>query len=54
LPDGRGLIAEVVLPLSEGVHAFAAGDWARVIANIEPIRDRIVEVGFWLHRTLAA
>jgi hypothetical protein len=44
-PDGTGLMAEVVLPLSEGMHAFAAGDWKRTIATIEPLRARIVEVG---------
>jgi tetratricopeptide (TPR) repeat protein len=44
-PSGQGVIPEVVLPLSEGLNAFAAGDWPRAIARIEPIRGRIIALG---------
>jgi tetratricopeptide (TPR) repeat protein len=44
-PSGQGIIAEVVLPLSEGLHAFAAGDWQRTIEHIEPIRGRLIALG---------
>ena len=43
--DPTGLMGEVTLPLVEGLHAFAARDWPRVIAKIEPVRARIVELG---------
>jgi hypothetical protein len=43
--DATGLAAEVVAPLLEGLHAFAAGDYARCIARIEPLRPRIVQLG---------
>jgi tetratricopeptide (TPR) repeat protein len=43
--DPTGLMGEVTLPLVEGLHAFAARDWPRVIAKIEPLRPRIVELG---------
>ncbi len=43
--DRSGLIGEVVVPLVEGVHAFAGGDWRRAIEWIEPLRPRIVEIG---------
>jgi tetratricopeptide (TPR) repeat protein len=43
--DPTGLMGEVALPLVEGLHAFAARDWPRVIAKIEPLRPRIVELG---------
>jgi tetratricopeptide (TPR) repeat protein len=38
-------LPEVVVPLVEGLHAFAAGDHARAAERLEPIQDRIVEVG---------
>ena len=44
-PSGQGIIPEVVLPLSEGLHAFAAGDWQRTIEHIEPIRGRLIALG---------
>ncbi len=43
--DRTGLIAEVVLPLVEGLHAFAAGDYRRTIERVEPLRARLVELG---------
>jgi tetratricopeptide (TPR) repeat protein len=43
--DPTGLVGDVVVPLVEGLHAFAAGDYARTIARLEPLRPRIVELG---------
>jgi tetratricopeptide (TPR) repeat protein len=43
--DRTGLAGDVVAPLLEGLHAFAAGDYARCVARIEPLRPRIVELG---------
>jgi tetratricopeptide (TPR) repeat protein len=43
--DPTGLMGDVTLPLVEGIHAFGAGDYARTIAKIEPIRPRIVQLG---------
>src|SRR4029453_15303830 len=36
---------EVVVPLMEGLHAFARGDYHDAVAKIEPIDERIIEVG---------
>ena len=33
------------MPLLEGLHAFARGEYARSAARIEPLAERIVEVG---------
>src|SRR5262249_37446010 len=38
-------LPEVVVPLLEGLHAFARGDYAAAAAHIDPIQDRIAEVG---------
>jgi tetratricopeptide (TPR) repeat protein len=38
-------LAGVVVPLMEGLHAFARGDYAAAVARIEPVEGRIVEVG---------
>jgi tetratricopeptide (TPR) repeat protein len=38
-------LGEVVVPLLEGLHAFARGDYATAVARIEPVDARIVEVG---------
>jgi tetratricopeptide (TPR) repeat protein len=38
-------LGEVVVPLMEGLHAFARGDYAQSVARIEPLESRIVEVG---------
>jgi tetratricopeptide (TPR) repeat protein len=43
--DESKLFGEVVIPLIEGLHAFAEGDYPRVIAKIEPIRSRIIGIG---------
>jgi tetratricopeptide (TPR) repeat protein len=43
--DRTGLAGEVVAPLLEGLHAFAAGDYTRCVTRIEPLRPRIVELG---------
>ncbi|MBI2216762.1 MAG: hypothetical protein HYU51_05645 [Candidatus Rokubacteria bacterium] len=43
--DKTGLTGEVLLPLVEGLHAFAARDYARTIERIEPLRPRIVQLG---------
>jgi tetratricopeptide (TPR) repeat protein len=43
--DRTGLVGEVLVPLVEGLHGFAAGDWRRVIERIEPLRGRIIELG---------
>jgi tetratricopeptide (TPR) repeat protein len=38
-------LPEVVVPLLEGLHAFARGDYAASVARIEPVDARVVEVG---------
>ena len=38
-------LPEVVVPLLEGLHAFARGEYARSAARLEPLTDRIVEIG---------
>ena len=38
-------LPDVVVPLLEGLHAFAAGDYALAAERMEPIQERIVEVG---------
>ena len=43
--DRTGVVGEVLVPLVEGLHAFAGGDYARAVARIEPLRPRIVELG---------
>ena len=43
--DRTGLMGDVLLPLLEGIHAFAAGDYRRTVERIEPLRPRIVELG---------
>ena len=43
--DATGVLGGVVAPLIEGMHAFGAGDYRRAIERIEPLRDRIVELG---------
>lgn len=40
-----GVLGEVVVPLVEGLHAFGQGDWRRVIDRLEPVRDRLIEIG---------
>ena len=43
--DRTGLVGDILIPLTEGLHGFAQGDWSRTMARIEPIRGRIVELG---------
>jgi len=43
--DRPGLAGQVLVPLVEGLHAFAAGDYRRTVERIEPLRGRIVELG---------
>ncbi len=43
--DRTGLIADVVLPLIGGIHAFARAEYADTIRAIEPLTPRIVELG---------
>jgi tetratricopeptide (TPR) repeat protein len=43
--DRTGLTGAVLVPLIEGLRAFAAGDYRTAIAAIEPLRPRIVELG---------
>ncbi len=43
--DRTGLVGAVLIPLVEGLHAFAAGDYRCVIERLEPLRSRIVELG---------
>jgi len=38
-------LPDVVVPLLEGLHAFARGDYAAATTLIEPIQDRIVRGG---------
>ena len=43
--DRTGLLTSVVVPMVDAVQAFGRGEYGRVIERIEPIRDRIVELG---------
>ncbi len=43
--DPTKLVGDVLVPLIEGLHAFAAGDYRRTVERIEPTRPRIVELG---------
>ena len=43
--DPTGVVGDVLIPLIEGLHGFAAGDWHRTVRCLEPIRTRIVELG---------
>lgn len=43
--DRTGLMGEVLVPVIEGVHAFAGGDYPRALARLEPVRDRFVQLG---------
>jgi tetratricopeptide (TPR) repeat protein len=43
--DRTGLVADLLIPLIEGLHGFAARDWRRTIDRIEPLRGRITELG---------
>jgi tetratricopeptide (TPR) repeat protein len=43
--DRTGLMGDVLVPLLEGLQAFAARDYTRTITRLEPLRPRIVELG---------
>jgi tetratricopeptide (TPR) repeat protein len=43
--DRTGLVPGVVLPLVEGVHAFAAGHYRRAVELIEPVQGRFIDLG---------
>ncbi len=43
--ERTGLARDVVVPLVEGIHAFAGRDYRRAIERIEPLTPRIVELG---------
>src|SRR2546425_10215876 len=43
--DRPGLTGQVLVPLVEGLHAFAAGDYRRAGERIEPPPGQIVELG---------
>jgi tetratricopeptide (TPR) repeat protein len=43
--DRSGLVGDVLVPLLEGIHAFAGGDYARTVARLEPLRPRVIELG---------
>jgi hypothetical protein len=43
--DRTGLVRDVLVPLVEGIHAFAGRDYRRAIERIEPLTPRIVELG---------
>jgi tetratricopeptide (TPR) repeat protein len=38
-------LPEVVVPLMEGLHAFARGEYLETVAKMAPLEDRIIEVG---------
>ena len=43
--DRSGLVGGVVVPLIEGLHAFAAKDYSRAIERFEPLTPRVIELG---------
>jgi tetratricopeptide (TPR) repeat protein len=43
--DPTGLLGDVTVPLVEGIHAFAARDYATTIARVEPLAPRIIALG---------
>jgi tetratricopeptide (TPR) repeat protein len=43
--DATGLVGDVLVPLVEGLQAFAREDYRTAIARIEPLRPRIVKLG---------
>ncbi|MGH7356997.1 MAG: tetratricopeptide repeat protein [Candidatus Rokuibacteriota bacterium] len=43
--DPTGVMAEVLIPLVDGLHAFARGDYRAVIDRIEPLRPRLIQLG---------
>jgi tetratricopeptide (TPR) repeat protein len=43
--DTTGVTGDVLVPLVQGLHAFAGGEYAKTVSLIEPLRPRIVELG---------
>lgn len=43
--DRSGLVGALLIPMIEGIHAFAAKDYARAIARMEPLTPRVIELG---------
>jgi tetratricopeptide (TPR) repeat protein len=43
--DRTGLLEAVLIPLIEGLHAFVREDYACTIERIEPLRERLVQLG---------
>ena len=43
--DRAGLIGALVLPMVEGMHAFGHGEYRHAIELMEPLRDRVIELG---------
>jgi hypothetical protein len=43
--DPTGLVGTVLIPLGEGLQAFARGEYRTAIDRIEPLRSRLVELG---------
>ena len=43
--DASGLVGDVLIPLVEGLQAFARREYRTAIDRIEPLRPRIVELG---------
>ena len=43
--DSTGLVGDVLIPLVEGLQAFARQEYRMTIERIEPLRSRIVELG---------
>jgi hypothetical protein len=43
--DRSGLVAGVLVPLIEGIHAFAAKDYPRAIERMAPLTPRVIELG---------
>jgi hypothetical protein len=43
--DPAGLVGQVLIPLVEGLGAFARAEYHATIERIEPLRPRIVELG---------
>jgi hypothetical protein len=43
--DATGLVGDVLIPLVEGLQAFARQEYRTSIDRIEPLRPRIVELG---------
>ncbi|PYN96314.1 MAG: hypothetical protein DMD91_21900 [Candidatus Rokuibacteriota bacterium] len=41
----ESLLRDVVVPLTEGMQAFAGGDYRRAVDLIEPLRLRLIEIG---------